>query len=348
MDDVEEAFVFLGTAAFIVISYLTGMRPSEVLNLQRGCLQQSASNPKHQVLRGKVSKDRHGKERQDEWLAIAPVAHAVRLLERMSTESTLFSQAAVGATNRPDSRKVNRPLLTKTLTARVGWFCKRIEENTGRSMKIREGQYPTIRMFRRTLAWYIARRPGGLVALSIQYKHLSTLTSAGYAGRRRDGFPQLLAIESMRYAGELLAHLANDPEHVSGPAAGKLLASVEEFRAEFMGTTLTDKQLAGLARSGRFPVYVNDDLHVACHFDPKKAACVLRGMTSDLPRLHECVDTCTNTVRTDGLMSAASTIVEKWIVIADRETTTPFIGDRLRASATAKQRQIDKHEANGR
>ncbi|OLZ62776.1 hypothetical protein AV521_40840 [Streptomyces sp. IMTB 2501] len=38
--------------------------------------------------------------------------------------------------------------------------------------------------FRRTVARHIARRPGGLVALAIQYGHMRTLVSAGYADPR--------------------------------------------------------------------------------------------------------------------------------------------------------------------
>ncbi|MFF7976707.1 hypothetical protein [Streptomyces sp. NPDC007905] len=33
--------------------------------------------------------------------------------------------------------------------------------------------------FRRSLAWHIARRPGGLVAQAIQYGHMRTAMSAG-------------------------------------------------------------------------------------------------------------------------------------------------------------------------
>jgi len=346
MDAVEEAFAFLGVSIFIVISYLTGMRPSEVLNLQRGCLQASSVNPSHKVLRGSASKSRHGHSHQEEWLAITPVVHAVNVLERMSSSKTLFAQSAVGATTRSTCSKTDRPLLTKTMTDRLAWFCRRIEDNTNTSMKLDHQQYPTIRMFRRTVAWYIARRPGGLVALAFQYKHLRTLTSAGYAARRKDGFPQLVAIETMRYATEFLSKLATNPERVSGPSADKLLANVDEFRAEFLGTFLTDQQLGELARSGRFPVYVNDDLHLACHFDPKKAACVLRQAKPETPRIHECVDTCSNAVRTDSLMSAANATAEHWIVLADRPTTSPFVAERLRAAALGKARRVQAH--NGR
>ncbi|MFF5969665.1 hypothetical protein ACFY64_39470 [Streptomyces collinus] len=48
-----------------------------------------------------------------------------------------------------------------------------------------------MRQFRRNLAWYIARRPGGLIALAIQYGHMRTIvdvrTSSGYGSRSRGG-----------------------------------------------------------------------------------------------------------------------------------------------------------------
>jgi len=348
MDDVEEAVAFLGTAAFIVISYLTGMRPSEVLNLQRGCLRASSVDADRQVLAGRVSKNRHGGIDQDEWLAIAPVAHAVRVLERMSDSTTLFAQSAIGVTAQPQSTKSSRPLLTKTMSDRVAWLCRRIESNSGLPMTVSAGQYPTTRMFRRTVAWYIARRPGGLVALSFQYKHLRSLTSAGYAARRRDGFPQLVAVETMRFAAEFLANLANNPEHISGPSADKLVASVDEFRTEFLGTTLSDRQLTELARSGRFPVYINDDLHVACHFDPAKAACIPRAIESQTPRIQDCVNTCANAASTDGLMTAADAAAERWVVIAERPETSPFVGERLKAAAAAKRRRVEQHQLGAR
>ena len=53
---------------------------------------------------------------------------------------------------------------------------------------------------RRTLAWHIARRPGGLIALAIQYGHMRTAldarTSAGYGSRERRGFHGELDVET--------------------------------------------------------------------------------------------------------------------------------------------------------
>ncbi|MDT0615013.1 hypothetical protein [Streptomyces lancefieldiae] len=53
---------------------------------------------------------------------------------------------------------------------------------------------------RRTLAWHIARRPGGLVVLAIQYEHMRTALdarmSSGYGSRERRGFYGELDVET--------------------------------------------------------------------------------------------------------------------------------------------------------
>jgi len=75
---------------------------------------------------------------------------------------------------------------------------------------------------RRTLAWHIARRPGGLVALAVQYGHLRTLVSQGYSSRQRDGIHQLLDLETARAVAEHLSEVHDALHHgegVSGPAA---------------------------------------------------------------------------------------------------------------------------------
>ncbi|MFC4469280.1 hypothetical protein ACFPH6_33005 [Streptomyces xiangluensis] len=80
--------------------------------------------------------------------------------------------------------------------------------------------------FRRTLAWHIARRPGGLVALAIQYGHLRTAISGGYASRSRDGIDDLLDVETARATVETLTTLHEDLTRgagISGPAAHRAI-----------------------------------------------------------------------------------------------------------------------------
>lgn len=58
------------------------------------------------------------------------------------------------------------------------------------------------------LAWHIARRPGGLVALAIQYGHLRTaFVTDGYASRSRDGIHELIGIETVRAVADTVADL---------------------------------------------------------------------------------------------------------------------------------------------
>ncbi len=76
--------------------------------------------------------------------------------------------------------------------------------------------------FRRPLAWHIARRPGGLVALAIQYGHmriaLTTDVSGGYGTRRRDGIHNVIALATAEAAAGLHDHFEGGGG-VSGPAA---------------------------------------------------------------------------------------------------------------------------------
>jgi hypothetical protein len=86
----------LGTAAFVVCAYLTGMRPGEVLGLRAGCCPDpepdaDGSAGRH-LIRGceyKTATDEHGNhhsagvERDVPWVAITPVVNAIRVLERM-------------------------------------------------------------------------------------------------------------------------------------------------------------------------------------------------------------------------------------------------------------------------
>ncbi|MEV7004377.1 hypothetical protein AB0N62_43210 [Streptomyces sp. NPDC093982] len=83
---------------------------------------------------------------------------------------------------------------------------------------------------RRTLAWHIARRPGGLVALAIQYGHMRTAldarTSTGYGSRERRGFHGVLDVETALAAAQTAARLRDATaagEKISGPAARRAI-----------------------------------------------------------------------------------------------------------------------------
>ena len=85
-------------AALVIVTYLTGMRPHEVLALQPGCLQRqrisaavvrySVHGRKYKRVRRDGRSDPNGQERS--WTTIPPVAQAIDTLER-SFRTTRFS-----------------------------------------------------------------------------------------------------------------------------------------------------------------------------------------------------------------------------------------------------------------
>jgi integrase len=88
----------LVAAAAAVIGYLSGMRPGELLNLERDCVDHD-SDTGLWLLRGKQWKnvvDEHGRKlpegqlRDDPWVVVEPVAHAVDVLQRLHPHRLLF------------------------------------------------------------------------------------------------------------------------------------------------------------------------------------------------------------------------------------------------------------------
>src|SRR6266498_1831141 len=127
---------------------------------------------------------------------------------------------------------------------------------------------------RRTIAWYIARLPGGRIALALQYGHLRTTVSSGYSNRARHGLRRVLDIEAAR-AIAYLQHLdqrLNGGDGVSGPAAGRLIRSARAA-ARFEGMFLGKPEIRALLHEPEFQVFDNPDAFLTCNKDPAKALC---------------------------------------------------------------------------
>ena len=99
--------------------------------------------------------------------------------------------------------------------------------------------------FRRTLAWHIARRPGGAIAGAIQYRHLSIQMFEGYAGTSDSGFRAEVESEQALTRGEHLLTLIDAHEHtaLTGPAASEAVRRLQDFdtRSRFQGIVITDR-----------------------------------------------------------------------------------------------------------
>ncbi len=81
----------------------------------------------------------------------------------------------------------------------------------------------TTRQFRRTLAWFIPRQPGGSIAGAIAYRHQAIGMFEGYAGTSDSGFRAEVESEQALARGEHLLAMIDRHEHTSltGPQPPK-------------------------------------------------------------------------------------------------------------------------------
>jgi hypothetical protein len=176
--------------------------PPVVLGLRTGCCPDPVPGPGGRTVRHlihgyeyKNATDEQGNyhsggaERDVPWVAIAPVVNAVRVLERMVPDGhLLFDHHAHDLhMKRRDTGSLKMSALRERIEDFVTWANHEAASHclTGEVIPADPHGNIGLARFRRSLAWHIARRPNGLVALAIQYGHLrTTFISEGYAARR--------------------------------------------------------------------------------------------------------------------------------------------------------------------
>jgi hypothetical protein len=146
------------------------------------------------------------------------------------------------------------------------------------------------RQLRRTIAWYIANEPFGIVAGKRQFGHVREVTFEGYAGSPEAGFRD--EIERARHIGQLM-DVIEMYEHVEaggslGGRRGERLT--KDFRtfanATFQGKIADESRVRGMLKSVARTLYagvVND-----CSFDPDKALCLRQSSKREAPLLARC------------------------------------------------------------
>ncbi|MFI6048418.1 hypothetical protein ACIA8C_42885 [Nocardia sp. NPDC051321] len=248
-------------AAYAAIAFQSGMRDCEIKHLRRNCLsvQRDATG---RIYRYKVTSlafkgetDPNGVRAT--WIVGAPAARAIGVLEQLQPAGTDYLFAATefiggsGSVSRIKNPE-NHALLTVTtndhLNCFVTWineYCTTHQRNdfiptvNGTSWRI------TTRQWRRTLAWFIARRPGGSIAGAIAFRHLSIQMFEGYAGTSDSGFRAEVESEQALARGEHLLAMIDQHEHtnLAGPAAEEAAQRLEGFadRTHFQGKVITDE-----------------------------------------------------------------------------------------------------------
>lgn len=166
----------LRTACLLVVAMLTGMRSGELMELQRGCPTEEDIAPglKRYRLKGKVIKGRALGGEPEEWVVIPEAHRAAAVAEKLigfdvhrvrNDSDHLFGRFSYQDLVRRLLSWVNGPAGT-----RLG--LQPIPDETF-----------TLRMLRRRLAIELAYRPAGLLAAKVQLKHVSVVTTEGYAAR---------------------------------------------------------------------------------------------------------------------------------------------------------------------
>ncbi|MEO3772165.1 hypothetical protein [Micromonospora sp. B9E7] len=206
-----------------------------------------------------------------------------------------------------------------------------------------------ISRFRRTLAWHIARRPGGLVALAVQYGHLRTVVSEGYASRSRQGIHTLIDIESARDIAERLSDLneaIDNLEGISGPAARQLIDAAAREHNRFGGIITTHRQARALLDGPGLTVFENQRSFLLCNYDRDKALCHPGRAKAGIPSLDRCQPRCANIARTDQHATRMLQHAGRLRAQADSGATPTPLADRLRAEAEALTGRARHHLDN--
>lgn len=366
--EVEELCRHLATATFIVIAYLTGMRSEECRALEHGCCQPTTNTPTGHVnyaIHGKTFKAAldeagnaipDGANREHPWLAIAPVAKAVAVMEALHPESTLLFpiEAFTAAPELSLKGSAVHPRMVRDRVAALIDWCNQTALRLGRSEEMippdPDGRV-TVQRFRRTLAWFIYRKPGGRIALGVQYGHLRGHTTDGYGSRvatgLRDVFPMEEALARAEYLEEAHFHM-EDGEHVSGPASGRYAEALRLYGQEFRGRYLSSKQAAALRANPRLRIYDNAAQFVTCCYDQSKALCHpdRRGPSGsdETPDINHCQPNCGNIARTDrNIDQLADAIARNENEIASPTTPEPLRA-RLAQRVTALKLIVLKHD----
>jgi hypothetical protein len=305
-----------------------------------------------------------------QWTVIPPVHTAIGILEQLTTTGHLFPLRPAwldGASKRhrrrpsaPPGTRGSRRRTGQVITARaangriaefITWVNIYAREHGLDSEVIpADPDGPiTLSRFRRTIAWHIARLPGGRIALAIQYGHLRTIaTSEGYAGRARHGLARVLDIETAATMASYLQHVNDRLDTggaVSGPAAPRLMNAARDAATRYEGMFLSPRQARALLTDPALQVHDNPRAFLACNYDPAKSLCHpgrTAGKTAGHPDLDRCNPACANIARTD---QHAAQLRARALILENRAAHVPQpVGDRLRASAARLRDWADNHD----
>jgi hypothetical protein len=342
--DVELLARLLQTACYVVVAYLSGMRDSEVKRLQRGCLGVWRDDGGH-VVRRKVTSQAFKGEHDPAgatatWIVTAPVERAIKVLEALQPPAQRYLFATLPTSRSYLNERPNQVTTTATTNRDLAAFARWINDYCASHARAdgiprvqgQEWRLST-RQFRRTLAWFIARQPGGVIAGAIQYRHLRVQMFEGYAGTSESGFRAEVQAEEAIARGEKLGDLIVNHEHhgLTGPAAEEAEARLAEFErhVQFHGKVFNDAKRMK-RHMDRHDPHVYPGAFVTCVHNADRALC-RRGDGEDGPSLPDCLPLrCRNVALTgenvDAFVEYLATIDR---ALANGDALAPYVRHRL-------------------
>ena len=189
----------LQDACYLVLAFLSGARDSEIKHLARGGLTTECDADgtpyrwKMHSLAFKAEDDPAGAPAT--WNIGEPAARAIAVLERLQPPGAEFLFARLEHSPGSKPNAVSQVLTSGATNARLNAFaawvndyCQRHRRADGIPLVGNQPWHLTNSQFRRTLAWFIARRPGGVIAGALAYRHHCVQVFEGYAGTSESGF----------------------------------------------------------------------------------------------------------------------------------------------------------------
>ncbi|PBC51856.1 integrase [Rhodococcus sp. ACS1] len=352
---------FLTAAGFVIVCYLSGLRPGEALNLRRGCCDTDPETGEL-LLVGRRGKGQGRTPLVDAhladdpwarpWVVVQPVHDAIALLEQLTPHPLIFPPAY----GRPTLRTAQTHTRTTYYIAQdIGGFIDWINHN----FVTADGGVPIpadptkrlhVSRFRRTLAHFIVRRPRGLIAAALQYGHLATKVTLSYAGDADTGWMDDLVIERLEFVLEQVGQdraLLDEGEHVSGPATEEYKTRIAQSAA-FAGRVVT-----GVRNSERLLTHADPNVHhgdgMTCVWTKETAACrkakLAMGLPdNDAPDESECRSTCVNLVYTDRDIQQLRQRLHILTLHADDPLAPQPLRDRAAAQVATLSTTVERHE----
>ncbi|GAX58587.1 integrase SAM domain protein [Streptomyces olivochromogenes] len=346
----------LATACFVVICYLTGARPGEVLSLRRGC-QATDEDTGELLIVGRRGKgfDRTPLDPIDPdrpWVTVRPVHDAIAMLESLHRADLLFPAGLLQKSRRGMRFALRTAQMNREMETLLSWV------NTTFAA---EGAAPVIppdttkhlhgSRFRRTLAYFIVRRPRGLIAAALQYAHVSTKVTLSYAGEGDTTWLEDLAVEKLELVLEQNDDdwtRIQDGEHVSGPSAAEYQSRLTHA-ARFSG-----RVVRSIRSVERILSQADPDIHhgeaMTCVHRAETAVCNKEKLALGLPADSApdelfCRSSCTNLAYTDRDIAGLNCKISRWEATAHDPLAPQPRRARAAAQAARARAIVEEHEA---